>query len=182
MNPLAPTHQELVTALAKDGQHIIVSLTPETAHLWHMATGMIGEIYELQIGYTDGDLENVKEELGDLFFYTRGATFFFDDFNFDEVAIPKIDWDMPLDSLRQAVCEFHDLAKKRVLYCLNDDVFNVDFHDKLVTCIKTLKVFTIQTGFSIEDIQQANIDKLLVRYQKMEYSNDAAQKRADKND
>ena len=71
-------YSEFVNALAKPGQDIINSLTPEKANLWHMASAICGEagelfdaikknvIYEKKI-----DLENVVEELGDLEFYMQ---------------------------------------------------------------------------------------------------------------
>ena len=72
-------HAEMVQALAKPGADIVASLTPETAHLLHMAVGVSGEagelldavkkaaVYNKPIG-----LANVVEELGDLEFYMEG--------------------------------------------------------------------------------------------------------------
>jgi hypothetical protein len=40
-------HQEMVQVLKKDGQDIINELTPELAHLLHMAVGVSGEAGEL---------------------------------------------------------------------------------------------------------------------------------------
>lgn len=81
MNTSAPsvTHPELVAALVKPGHDIIDSLTPEMAHLWHMATGVSGEAGELTdcikkhtIYGKSLDRENLIEELGDLEFYVEG--------------------------------------------------------------------------------------------------------------
>ena len=67
---------EMTLALAKDGQDIINDLTPEKADLLHMAVGVSGEAGELLdaikkhvIYQKPLDVENVKEELGDLLFY-----------------------------------------------------------------------------------------------------------------
>jgi len=73
------SHAELVEKLAKPGEDIIAQLTPEKAHLWHMATGASGESGELEdaikkhvIYNKPLDRENVIEELGDLEFYLEG--------------------------------------------------------------------------------------------------------------
>ena len=72
-------HQEMVAGLAKDGAKVKEELTPEAAHLWHMATGVSGEAGELldaikkhAICCKPVDRENVIEELGDLEFYMEG--------------------------------------------------------------------------------------------------------------
>jgi NTP pyrophosphatase (non-canonical NTP hydrolase) len=79
MEPNQITHPELVKALAKSGQSIIMGLTPENAHRLHMALGICGEAGELLDAikkaaiYQKGiDIENVIEELGDLEFYMEG--------------------------------------------------------------------------------------------------------------
>lgn len=73
------THAELVANLAKPGSEIVDTITPEQAHLLHMAVGISGEAGELLdaikkavIYQKDIDLENVIEELGDLEFYMEG--------------------------------------------------------------------------------------------------------------
>ena len=73
------THPELVKALAKPADQIIAELTPANAHLLHMAVGISGEAGELidavkkaAIYNKELDLENIKEELGDLEFYLEG--------------------------------------------------------------------------------------------------------------
>lgn len=72
-------HNEMVTALVKSGDAIISSLTPEKAHVLHMAIGISGESGELldaikkHVIYNKPiDRENVIEELGDLEFYMEG--------------------------------------------------------------------------------------------------------------
>lgn len=73
------THPELVQALAKPGADIVATLTPNDAHLLHMAVGIAGEGGELldavkkaAIYRKSIDRENVIEELGDLEFYMEG--------------------------------------------------------------------------------------------------------------
>lgn len=73
-------YPHMVTLLAKPGEDILASLTPEKCHLWHMGTGIAGEAGELvdavkrhAIYTKDIDRENVIEELGDLEFYMEGV-------------------------------------------------------------------------------------------------------------
>jgi NTP pyrophosphatase (non-canonical NTP hydrolase) len=76
MNELLAQFENMTLALAKDGEDIVKNLTPEQANLWHMATGVSGEAGELLdaikkhvIYQKPLDVENVKEELGDILFY-----------------------------------------------------------------------------------------------------------------
>lgn len=72
-------HKEMVAQLAKPGEDILTSLTPEKCHIWHMG-GCVpeeaGELYsaikKFLIYGKALDRENVVEELGDLEFYMRG--------------------------------------------------------------------------------------------------------------
>jgi NTP pyrophosphatase (non-canonical NTP hydrolase) len=78
-NKLEQDHSLMVNSLAKDGKNIISSLTPQSAHLWHMASALCGEAGELfdaikksVIYEKELDIENVIEELGDIEFYLEG--------------------------------------------------------------------------------------------------------------
>lgn len=109
----------VVSKLAKSGEDITAQLTPEMAHLWHMATGVSGEAGELLDAVKKSaiygktlDVENLIEELGDLEFYMEGVRQFL--------------------------------------------------------------------GVTREEVLEANVSKLSKRYPNLEYSNEAAQKRADK--
>lgn len=79
-NKLEQDHSLMVESLAKDGKDIISSLTPQSAHLWHMASALCGEAGELfdaikksVIYEKELDVENVIEELGDIEFYLEGV-------------------------------------------------------------------------------------------------------------
>lgn len=72
-------YEQMVARLIKPGQDIIDQMTPEKAHLWHMATGAAGEGGELLDAFKAHcvynkplDIENVIEELGDLEFFMEG--------------------------------------------------------------------------------------------------------------
>ncbi|MNC03918.1 hypothetical protein D3C81_1694380 [compost metagenome] len=80
--------EDMVRALAKPGADIVASLTPEKAHLLHMAIGIAGEAGELLdaikkyvIYNKEPDLANIVEELGDLEFYMEGMR--------DQLALPR---------------------------------------------------------------------------------------------
>jgi hypothetical protein len=82
-NPrIEEAHLQMVRNLAKPGEEIIKSLTPEKAHLLHMAVGAIGEagetldIVKKLVIYnkpmTPEMRKKLVEELGDKEFYLRG--------------------------------------------------------------------------------------------------------------
>jgi len=69
-------YERMVAALVKPGKQIKREMSNADAHLWHMATGVVGEAGELIDAVKKAviyrkpiDKENVKEELGDLRFY-----------------------------------------------------------------------------------------------------------------
>ena len=79
MNITGIHHPDLVAALVKDPDQLLADLTPESAHMLHMAVGVSGEAGELldavkrhAIYNRPIDLDNVIEELGDLEFYMEG--------------------------------------------------------------------------------------------------------------
>lgn len=77
---LCEDHPALVDRLAKSGEAILASLTPEKCHLWHMAScvpGEAGELFDAVKKYAiyekPIDRANAVEELGDLEFYMQGV-------------------------------------------------------------------------------------------------------------
>jgi NTP pyrophosphatase (non-canonical NTP hydrolase) len=72
-------YQQFVNSIVKPGDEIVRQLTPQQAHLLHMAVGVSGEagelldavkkhcVYQKQI-----DIDNIKEEAGDILFYLTG--------------------------------------------------------------------------------------------------------------
>lgn len=79
---LQEQHRVMVNALAKPGEDIIAELTPDKAHILHMAVGVAGEAGELldavkKIAVYNKPMSleartNLVEELGDLEFYMQG--------------------------------------------------------------------------------------------------------------
>lgn len=79
MENLDKQHHELVKKLCKPGDIILEKMNPHTTHLLHMSSKLCSEAGELMdaIGKMcfygkELDMENVKEELGDIEFYLRG--------------------------------------------------------------------------------------------------------------
>ena len=76
MKELLTQFEKMTLALAKDGEQIKQEITPEQANILHMGVGVSTEANELLdaikkhvIYQKPLDVENVKEELGDLLFY-----------------------------------------------------------------------------------------------------------------
>ena len=72
-------HKLLVQAISKKGEDIIESMTPNDAHVLHMAIGISGEAGETLDAVKKAviyrkplDRVNVVEELGDIEFYMEG--------------------------------------------------------------------------------------------------------------
>lgn len=73
------THESLVRSLVKDGTIIADEMTGACAHLMHMALGVANEAGEIVdaikkhvIYNKELDIENVIEEIGDMYFYLQG--------------------------------------------------------------------------------------------------------------
>lgn len=76
VNTLIKDFEKMTIDLAKDGVQIKQEITPKQANLLHMGVGVAGEAAELldaikkhTIYQKPLDIENIKEELGDLLFY-----------------------------------------------------------------------------------------------------------------
>lgn len=72
-------YQQFVNSIIKPGDEIIRQLTPQQAHLLHMAVGVSGEAGELLdaikkhcVYQKAMNMENVMEEAGDILFYLTG--------------------------------------------------------------------------------------------------------------
>lgn len=74
-----PQYAAFVAGRCKEGAAIRTSLTDAQAHMLHMALGVAGEAGEIvdavkkaAIYQKPLDLQNVKEEIGDVLFYLQG--------------------------------------------------------------------------------------------------------------
>lgn len=174
---------EFVRSRAKPGADILATLTPEKAHLLHMAIGISGEAAEL-IGATTA--ENYNEELGDGIFYAVGATFAFlswteEDWITSRDCVNSPYWTLPTReiSLVVAAGNFLDLVKKYTIYNKTPDV--VQLKTALQFVLYELQRCAQGNNVTFDQLIQENIAKLTKRYANG-YSDKAAQERADKVD
>ncbi len=187
------THPEMVKGLAKDGQVIVDELTPELAHLLHMAVGVAGEAGELcqaiygSTIFAQIDIENVVEELGDIEFYMEGLrqglkierslTVIEDSFPDTLIADTTVAC-MAAISINIEASVLLDSIKKSAFYIKPV---------KLQAVIDSLTIINTQMfglrsccGITYEDTIDHNIEKLGERYKGHSYSNEQAITRADK--
>lgn len=181
----------LVATLAKPGKDIIASLTPEKAHLLHMAVGISGEAGELLIAIKNYvihaqplDLPNVIEELGDQEFYMEGMR---QGAGIERAEILPHERPSPygrptiLDHAIENACEASellDLIKKHVIYNRALD------RDAVTNKLKSMDLHMdgLHRRFHVtrDETLLANTAKLSQRYKGHTYSDSAAQARADK--
>lgn len=194
MTTIQITHPQLVAALVKPPIDIITSLSPYTADLWHGATGVAGEAGELLEAVLfpsdDGEVDrvNLREELGDLYFYIEQLV--------QRTGI-AIDWDAVLELAMNEVIspdmlirhaasiavhgsQVLDTVKKAAIYNkdLDAELLRNQLHALLVSMATLGSMFSLPR----QECLNANILKLSKRYQSLSYSDAAAQDRADKRD
>ena len=172
--------EEMVKALAKDGGEIISGLTPDSAHMLHMAVGIDGEIGELIENHLEcKGRENKVEELGDIEFYFQGIVQELEPFINEPNEKITGSIDKLLLELSMYGSQLLDVVKKYSIYekeLNGKDVLNHLYNIR----IKLTQLYTIY-GISREEAIEANIAKLGKRYSSGSYSNKQAQIRADKN-
>lgn len=199
------SHSEMVATLAKPGDTLVSELTGNKAHLWHMASALMGEACELIEAYdnaftteSDVDQENLVEELGDAEFYIEGIR---QGLGIERVEAVSADIDPIIlqchgfDSVAAikftiATSKVFDLIKKYVIYNKElvqgvptnpkKQVSVIDIQDALAKMEAVLFVYRLTTGFDYQQTLDANIEKLRERYEGFVYTDQAAQDRADK--
>jgi hypothetical protein len=175
--------KEMVTKLAKSGSDIKKSLTPEGCHLWHMATGIAGEVGEACEALNNLDKVNLIEELGDIQFYIEGLVQGVDGVDYIQLVPAKtINNTSPIHMLIKSGADILDYVKKHVAYNKRLDVSGLmDSLTKLNIVISHLYAVYDLTH---EQVIQDNMNKLMksknARYSSGEYSDTQAQFRADK--
>lgn len=172
----------MVDNLAKDGADIISGLTDLSAHLLHMAVGIVGEVEELTSAVTEtGDIENMLEELGDLEFYIEGYCAAMD---WDtDIGRSRIPCSTPIEAcveLFKGAGRLIDATKKAAIYEKELDVEAAEL--AMVHIQNAMACAYAQLGLDRQSAIEANIVKLGKRYSGGTYSNKAAQDRADKNE
>lgn len=169
-------YKDMVLGLAKDGEKVKKDITPAEIHMWHMATGIMGETVELMSAILNADEKNVLEELGDLLFYSVGYSKVAD-IPFSIKFNSKRDF-IELKTILESSGQILDSTKKICIY-KKRDVPNME-PDFLV-----ISDFIYQTcntyGFTIDQVREENKKKLGKRYPNLVYSDKMAQERNDKN-
>lgn len=182
-------HSDMVRALAKDPAEILNDMTEENAHLLHMAVGITGEIAELTQPVYEHvilrkvfDIENFIEEMGDVAFYLEGLC---QGLNVTLAGVttdaPHALTSNPVDTMLHLsiMCgEILDIVKKAAIY--NKDLDRTILKVRIGTFNRSLMLLRRMYEVSRDECIEANIKKLGKRYEGFEYSNEAAQKRADK--
>ena len=182
-----------VRALAKPGQDIIKSLTPEKAHLWHMAGEVRGEFLELQIANANSDGKNFLEEAGDMLFYLQGTYQFIPNMahgSFEGNALAA--WES-VDTYNEFLKRCQEakqpttllieverlttMAKRIVIY--EKDIEPDKLHDPIQAVLAHLANALRAYGYTLADAFEHNRKKLMERYETLSYSNDQANQRRD---
>lgn len=172
------SYGEMVAKLAKPGHAIIQSLSNEKAHVWHMASCIMGEAGELA---DCSDNVNLLEELGDIEFYLEGFRQGMKILLVSEaISIPGdsafID---PTVGLFVEACHVFDAVKKWLIYEKDVDRDNLELHLSYLEFY--MNWIRDENNLTRDQILQANMDKLAKRYgTDYSYSNKAAQERVDK--
>lgn len=168
---MTPEYIDFVKSLAKSGEDILASLTPEKCHMLHMAVGISGEVAELMDA---SSVENAAEELGGIEFYFTGLKYLSPVYQYYQLS-PRIDRAPSTRELSIAAGKVLDQVKKHVVYNKDNlpEIANAlaDFENEMGTFYDSLG--------DRQRIISKNIDKLKVRYS-AGYSDKAAQERADK--
>ena len=173
-------HSEMVNKLAKSGQVILETLTPNKCHLWHMVTGVMGEMIELK-DYTN--IESLLEELGDLEFYLGAIREHYGiPYGLEESQPPQL-LSLPetIGWVLSASGDLVDNMKKELIYCKPK---TEDVKRALVDVTNAMVYVYSASGLTREDALVHNMNKLLkgknARYSSGSYSDQQAQERSDK--
>lgn len=179
--------EDMVAALAKPGDKIIASLTPDKVELMHYAVGVSSEAFELRVGMLKGNAANVLEEAGDMLFFLQGACivcgFVGMEYRYD--SDPLLHSEKELANRNFNECNFMDALdrfashiKKHVMYEVELDYVVMDdaVHDITVDLAAALWNF----GYTFADAFAHNKAKLAARYENFQFTNEAAIQRKDK--
>lgn len=197
-----PTHPELVTALLKPGQDIIDSMTIERADALHNAVGISGEAGEICEAIIHAlanplDRENIVEEIGDLHFYIEGLFQNYSilgrpEFEYRQIQSPHTSFELMMNTvaLNAAAGSLLDTVKKEVIYnkprnggAVKDALFALC--DALIKFTRSANAYGVSHAdkfvvIEYEEVVEANIAKLMTRYESLSYSDEQANARADK--
>jgi hypothetical protein len=193
-------YEEFVSRLSKPGADILASTTPNHQHLNHMAIGLAGELGELAervLGYDlEGPLsaseeESLIEEGGDFVFYLQGllvgigsaftSAAFTGQSLISHASLRGLNHDERFLLLAKFTGDVLDGIKREVIY--GKELERVKVIRAIHACKITL--YSLLDGATNGDprrvLKAHNVEKLMERYEKVAYSDEAALARADKN-
>lgn len=183
------SHPDLVAALAKPGDAILESLTPQKADAWHHASCIPGEAGELfeplveHLFFSAGapiDHDNLVEELGDIEFYLHGLRSNVG-ISYEEVAAqttPNTNLTRTILTLPAKAADVFDAAKRWVIY--NKPLDRAALSEALFAFEYVLDAIRTKYSVTRTETLAGNVWKLGLRYEAITYSDAAAQARADK--
>ena len=186
------TFVEMVGALQKPGIDILRSLTPLKCELLHHAYGMAGEYLEFELALKNNDYENMKEEAGDFLFYAQGYLLKLKELQPSLELRPILTIEGVIDtdeiSVIQHLDVVLDVTKKYIFY--SKDVDDVTFipdatfmRDTTRKCIYLIFAICKHIAdLNPDDLISANKAKLAKRYENYIYTDEAAKRRADKDE
>jgi hypothetical protein len=191
-------YQQYLAKLVKDPIEILNSLNPYKVNMLHAASALLGELAELADAKTHADH---KEEFGDAVFYlealaaavkeypqwedqtgcahdlSSASLFDVSDYKWN----PNVHWK---SNLVIAAGNLFDVVKKHVFYnkpITRQMVLDFRVHWKAVRYLIEKHAGDKKfCGWTMEELRQSNIDKLSLRYPGLQFTDAAADKRADK--
>lgn len=174
-------HFELVAQKFKPAQataNDMHKVTGYEAQFIHASMGLIGEWLELEIA-DPSDVENLKEELGDILFFYRALAMVT---GYPTVAAEHCTCTEDMGKLYIGISErinaLFDIGKKTLCYAKPMPTDSA-IHELLNGLDAMLYKFIKLHGFTVTEIEELNDAKLNKRYSKG-FSNAEAQQRADK--
>ena len=173
-------HAEMVSSLAKPGTELIKNWTHKDAHNIHMVIGVVGEVMELRLAFS-GQLNNLThfiEECGDIEFYMRGLAEpngLIADRGQHTHRGELIDYILRLEQVSEMLL---DAVKRNIIY--GNALEDTNFYGAMEYMYSLLDLIYLATDITLEEVLQANIDKLDKRYKGRKYSDEQANARADK--
>lgn len=174
---------EMVVTLKKPGADILASWTPEKASASHMLVGIMDEYFEFieavdnyHDNCTEETADHVLEEAGDVLFYLKGME---QDLGLRELHFERAIENLDTTDLDKLILDIITSIKRHLYY--NKELPGSEVADQLellavivTDCAKHL------LGCSLEYILEANYKKLMKGRYPNGYSDDAANKREDK--
>jgi hypothetical protein len=170
--------EQMVAKLAKPGDDILVTLTGNKAHVFHMTSCLMGEAGEL-LDADPSDRDNIVEELGDLEFYMQGARTGLG-IRYEEIPASIHDSDVfNVDGIMIATCDLFDACKKWIIY--NQDINREKVLSAMARYEGFMNDYRGALGVTRDEVIAGNMAKLAKRYgANYEYTDAAAKARADK--